>query len=89
MPLLIFGAALDTAKSAARQRRQCYARAMPSEREILYEFIRIGHAMKVIAIDAATGIEATIVGDPSVGEPALRRLARQKLDYVMARRGRG
>jgi len=56
-------------------------------REVIYEFIRVGGAVKVTAVDAASGIEATIVGDPAVGETALKRLAKQKLEYVMARRG--
>jgi hypothetical protein len=58
-------------------------------REVIYEFIRVGGAVKVTAVDAASGIEATIVGDPAVGETALKRLAKQKLEYVMERRGRG
>lgn len=58
---------------------------MAGEREVIFEFLRIGGAVKVTAIDAATGIEATIVGDPAVGDAALKRLARQKLAYVMAK----
>ncbi len=57
-------------------------------REVIFEFQRVGGAVKVTAVDAATGIEATIVGDPAAGEAALKRIARQKLDYVMARQGR-
>jgi len=56
------------------------------EREVIFEFLRVGGAVKVTAVDAATGTEATIVGDPAAGETALKRLAKQKLDYVMARR---
>lgn len=55
---------------------------MSAEREVIFEFVRIGTAMKIIAIDAETGIEATIVGDPRAGQETLRRLAKQKLDYV-------
>ena len=62
---------------------------MAGEREVIYEFLRLGAAVKVTAVDAATGIEATIVGDPAAGETALKRLARQKLDYVMGKRGQG
>jgi Domain of unknown function (DUF6898) len=58
-------------------------------REVIYEFIRVGGAVKVTAVDAASGIEATIVGDPAVGETALKRLAKQKLEYVIERKGRG
>ncbi len=59
---------------------------MAAESETIFEFIRMGGAVKVTAVDAATGIEATIVGDAAAGETALRRLARQKLDYVLAKR---
>lgn len=62
---------------------------MEENREVIYEFIRVGAAMKVTAVDVATGAEATIVGDPAAGEVRLKQLAQQKLDYVMARRGRG
>lgn len=59
------------------------------EREVIYEFIQIGGTVKVTAVDAATGIEASIVGDPGAGEAALRQLAQRKLDYVLAKRARG
>lgn len=58
---------------------------MAEEREIIFEFIRRGPAVKVTAVDPTTGVEVTIVGDPTVGEAALKRLARQKLDYVLAK----
>jgi hypothetical protein len=41
----------------------------------------------VTALDTASGVEASIIGDPSVGEAALKRLALKKLDYVLAKRG--
>ena len=59
---------------------------MSAEREVIFEFLRIGAAVKVTAVDAATGTEVSIVGDPRASEEALRRLARQKLDYVMSRK---
>jgi hypothetical protein len=55
-------------------------------REVLLEFTRIGKALKVTAVDVASGVEVSIVGDPSVGETGLRRLATRKLDYVLRRR---
>jgi hypothetical protein len=61
---------------------------MSEEREVIFEFIRVGAALKVTAIDAESGLEATIVGDPAASEAELKRLARQKLDYVRAK-GRG
>lgn len=59
---------------------------MAGEREVIFEFLRVGPSVKVTAVDTATGIEVTIVGDPAAGETALKRLARQKLDYVLARK---
>ncbi len=58
---------------------------MGSEREILFEFLQVGRSVKVTAIDVDTGVEASIVGDPHAGQETLRRVARQKLDYVIAR----
>jgi hypothetical protein len=58
---------------------------MAAERETIFEFIRVGASVKVTAIDPASGLEAVIVGDPAAGEAALKRLARQKLDYVLAK----
>jgi hypothetical protein len=55
-------------------------------REVIFEFVRMGRAVKVSAIDTVTGTEVSIVGDPIVGEAALKRLAERKLDYVLARR---
>jgi hypothetical protein len=58
-----------------------------SEREVIFEFVRVGGAIKVTAVDAASGVEATMVGDPAAGEATLKRLARQKLEYVLQRLG--
>lgn len=58
---------------------------MAEEREVIFEFIQIGTALKVTAVDVETGIEASIVGDPAAGQASLRRIAKQKLDYVMKR----
>jgi hypothetical protein len=59
---------------------------MDAEREVIFEFVQVGAALKVAAVDVATGIEAVMVGDPKAGEETLRRLAKQKLDYVMSRK---
>ncbi|HEV8027611.1 MAG TPA: hypothetical protein VGP50_09280 [Stellaceae bacterium] len=58
-----------------------------SERDVIFEFVQVGGVVKVTALDTASGIEASIVGDPSAGDAALKRLARKKLDYVLAKRG--
>jgi hypothetical protein len=54
----------------------------------IIEFHRVGGTVKVTAIDPATGVEASIVGDPRAGEAALGRAAAQKLRYVLERRAR-
>lgn len=59
---------------------------MRALREILYEFINRGNAVKVSAIDPETNTEVSIIGHASVGEATLRRLARRKLDYVLEKR---
>ena len=53
--------------------------------EVIFEFRHVGAAVKVSAIDVTTGTEVSIVGDPSVGEAALKRIAQRKLEYVLAR----
>ncbi len=62
---------------------------MAKDREVIIEFLPCGAYVKVSAIDAATGCEVSIVGDPLRGEAALEDLAVQKLDYVMKRRAGG
>ncbi|HEX4192410.1 MAG TPA: hypothetical protein VHY80_04900 [Stellaceae bacterium] len=59
---------------------------MSAEREVIFEFLRIGAAMKVTAVDATTGTEVSMVADPNAGPATLRRLAKRKLDYVMNRK---
>ena len=59
---------------------------MSAGREVIFEFLRIGAAVKVTAVDVESGIEAAMVGDPNAGQETLRRLAKQKLDYVMSRK---
>jgi phage head maturation protease len=60
---------------------------MAGEREVIFEFLRVGAAVKVTAVDVATGIEVSIVGDPAAGEAALKQIARQKLEYVRSKEG--
>ena len=54
--------------------------------EDLFEMRRVGKSVRVIAIDPATNIEVTIIGDHRVGEEALKRTAMRKLAYVIAKR---
>lgn len=54
-------------------------------REVYFEFRRIGNYVKVSAIDGETATEVSIVGDATVGEAHLKRLALKKLEYVLAK----
>ena len=55
------------------------------KREILFEFVTLGTSVKVTAIDAATGVEACIVGPASSPRAALESAALQKLRYVQSK----
>ncbi len=56
--------------------------------EVIYEFTPMGRYVKVAAVDPATLTEVSIVGDPAVGETLLKRQARRKLAYVLAKKAR-
>ena len=43
----------------------------PDEREVYFEFIAIGNAVKVTAIDSLTGIEVSIMGPASAAQADL------------------
>ncbi|MBT3238876.1 MAG: hypothetical protein HOK06_09195 [Rhodospirillaceae bacterium] len=53
-------------------------------REVLYELhYTNSRSVRVVAIDPITGIEVTMVGDRARGEATLKRVAAQKLFYVI------
>jgi hypothetical protein len=54
-------------------------------REVYFEFTAIGTSVKVVAIDAATGTEVSIVGPASAAQAALERLALAKLKKRLTR----
>ena len=54
-------------------------------REVLFEFTVVGAAVRVAAIDAATGIEVTVIGPAGAAQADLRRLALGKLRARLAR----
>ena len=65
-------------------------RRMPSGREprpgeVYFEHIRIGVSSKVSAIDAATGVEVTIIGPASADLRMLEAAALRKLKARLAR----
>lgn len=51
----------------------------PHHGEIYLEFRSIGKQVKVIAMDAATGIEVSVFGPASTAQEDLRRVAVRKL----------
>jgi len=54
-------------------------------REVYFEFTAIGGAVKVIAIDGATGTEVTIMGPAGAAQVDLEQLALAKLKARLAR----
>ncbi len=65
-----------------------YTRSMPSS-DILIEIRRIGTALRVAAIDSATGTEVVFQAPGSLSEAAIRKLAADKLSYVLKQKQRG
>jgi hypothetical protein len=53
--------------------------ASADEREVYFEFIAIGNAVKVTAIDSVTAIEVSIMGPANAAQADLKQLALQKL----------
>lgn len=53
----------------------------------LVEFIRVGNAVKVSAVDPRTNTEVSIVGSPLMSQDHLTRNAIRKLEYVLKKKG--
>ena len=58
---------------------------MSDPREVYFEFVSIGTSVKVVAIDAATGTEVSVIGPVSAAQSDLQRLALGKLKARLAR----
>jgi hypothetical protein len=56
-------------------------------REVLFELTAVGGAVRVVAIDAATGIEVSIMGPVTAPRSELQRIALQKLERRLSRSG--
>ncbi|HEY8352732.1 MAG TPA: hypothetical protein VIK87_09320 [Sphingomonadales bacterium] len=54
---------------------------MTGDEGYLIEFIQIGNAVKVSAVDPETGLEVSIVGSPRMSRDALADAAVRKLRY--------
>ena len=57
----------------------------PEEREVYFEFIAVGNAVKVTAIDSLTGIEVSAMGPVTAAQMDLKQLALQKLKARLKR----
>jgi len=55
----------------------------PRPGEIYIEFKQVGNAVKVTAVDAASGEEASVMGPVSAARTDLQKLAINKLKYKM------
>ncbi len=62
---------------------------MSNPKNVIIEFIPVGAYVKVSAVDPVTLTEVSIVGDPHAGEARLKREVVRRLEYVLARKGRG
>ena len=54
-------------------------------REVYFEFTQLGSSVKVTAIDAASGVEVTVIGPATATPSHLQQLALAKLKVRMAR----
>jgi len=57
----------------------------PELNEVLFEFQRHGHIMRVVAIDPKTGTEVIMIADPRQSKTVIKRFAARKLAYVLAK----
>lgn len=53
--------------------------------EILFEFVQQGRYVKVTAIEPITNTEVSVVGDSGASPDTLKRVALNKLRYVLTR----
>jgi hypothetical protein len=56
-------------------------------RDVYFEFTTIGTTVKVVAIDALTGTEVSVMGPAGAAQADLERLALGKLKARLAREG--
>jgi hypothetical protein len=54
----------------------------------IVEFLQVGNAVKVSAVDPATGTEVSVVGSPLMSRDQMARTAIQKLEYRLRQRGK-
>jgi hypothetical protein len=57
-------------------------------RTIYFEFTAIGQYVKVVALDATTGVEVSVSGPVTASQADLERLARRRLETRLAALGK-
>ena len=67
-------------------RPQARPRGLNTERAIYVEFTVLGNTVKATAIDAASGLEASILGPAGALRPVLAQAACRKLDYLVRKK---
>ena len=55
--------------------------------EVYFELTKVGGSVKVVAIDATTGVEVTVIGPATAAPSHLQQLALAKLKARIAREG--
>ena len=56
-----------------------------AHREVIFEFVQIGHSMKVIAFDVLTSVEVSIIAPLTASQAYMQQAALKKLGYVLAK----
>lgn len=59
-----------------------------SGQNYIVEFLQVGNAVKVSAVDPKTGIEVSVVGSPLMSRDQMARTAIQKLEYRLRKGGK-
>lgn len=57
--------------------------------EVLFEYISVGNAVRVCAIDPITGTEVVVVGSGAMSHYTLKMNALRKLKFVLAKKQAG
>jgi len=55
-------------------------------KEVLFEIRSVGRSIRIVAIDALSGTEVTMVAPRTDDIEGLKRMAARKLAYVLAKR---
>jgi hypothetical protein len=57
----------------------------PDVRQVYFEFVKVGNAVKVTAIDSVTAVEVSIMGPANAAQSDLEKLALRKLEARLKR----